>query len=168
MRISDADFLHQLQQAFGYRLGRLLKIGQRFSYPLKQVIMPQQTKWPVIFVGNAAHTLHPVAGQGFNLGLRDVATLAQCISKQGLTETMVQEYLRLRRHDQQVITRFTDGLIQVFTSRLPGMGLARNLGMIALDNIPALKNILARYARGFGGFTPDLVCDIALSISEIK
>jgi 2-octaprenyl-6-methoxyphenol hydroxylase len=112
--------------------------------------------------------LHPVAGQGFNLGLRDTATLAQCISKLGLTEEMVQEYLHLRHHDQQVITHLTDGLIQIFTSRLPGIGLVRNFGLIALDNIPALKNILARYARGFGGFTPDLVCDIALDITERK
>lgn len=168
MNLNDADFLCQLQQAFGYRLGRLIKIGKRFSYPLKQVLMSQQTKWPVVFVGNAAHTLHPVAGQGFNLGLRDAATLAQCISKQGLNEGMLEKYLQLRRHDQQVITRFTDGLIQVFTSSLPGMGLVRNAGLIAFDNIPALKNILARYARGFGGFIPDLVCDIALSKPELK
>lgn len=164
MMLNDIDFLHELQTAFGYRLGRLVRIGQRFSYPLKQVLMPQQTKWPVVFVGNAAHTLHPVAGQGFNLGLRDAATLAQCISKLGLSEEMLNQYLQLRRHDQQVITRLTDGLIQVFTSRLPGMSLVRNMGLIALDNIPALKNILARYARGFGGFIPDLVCEIALRI----
>ena len=168
MGLIEADFLCQLQESFGYRLGRFIKIGQRFSYPLKQVLMPQQTRWPVVFVGNAAHTLHPVAGQGFNLGLRDAATLAQCISKQGLTAEMLEQYVQLRRHDQQMITHFTDGLIQVFTSRLPGMGLVRNVGMIAIDNIPVLKSILARYARGFGGFTPDLVCDIALSLPETK
>jgi 2-octaprenyl-6-methoxyphenol hydroxylase len=130
--------------------------------------MSQQTQWPVVFLGNAAHTLHPVAGQGFNLGLRDAATLAQCISKQGLNEEMLKYYLQLRRHDQQAITYLTDGLIQVFTSPLPGMGLVRNIGLIALDNIPALKSLLARYARGFGGFIPDLVCEIALSKPEIK
>ncbi len=166
--VNDGAFLKELQQAFGYRLGRLVKIGKRYSYPLKQVLMPQQMKWPVVFIGNAAHTLHPVAGQGFNLGLRDVATLAQCISKQGLTEEMLQQYLRLRRHDQQVITGLTDGLIQIFTSRLPGMGLVRNMGLIAIDNIPVLKNCLVRYARGFGGFTPDLVCEIALETVEVK
>lgn len=168
MTISDQHFLAELQQAFGYRLGRFVKMGKRFSFPLKQVLMPQQASWPVVFVGNAAHTLHPVAGQGFNLGLRDVATLAQCIAKRGLTAEMLKEYLELRRHDQQVITRLTDGLIHVFTSRLPGVGLVRNLGLIAFDNIPALKNLLARYARGFGGVTPDLVCEIALSVREIK
>lgn len=160
--LSDGDFIKQLHQHFGYRLGKFTKIGRRFSYPLKQVIMPQQTQWPVVFVGNAAHTLHPVAGQGFNLGLRDVATLAQCIAQQGLTAAMLDNYLQLRRHDQQAITRLTDGLIQIFTSKIPGMGLARGLGLIAFDTIPALKNLLARYARGFGGVTPDLVCEIAL------
>ncbi|KTD03857.1 2-octaprenyl-6-methoxyphenyl hydroxylase [Fluoribacter gormanii] len=162
LSLSDADFLRELQQAFGYRLGRFAKVGKRFSYPLQQVLMPIQAKWPVVFVGNAAHTLHPVAGQGFNLGLRDVATLAQCIAEQGLNAEMVQHYVQLRSHDQKAITRLTDGLIHVFTSRLPGFGVARGLGLIALDNIPVLKNLLARYARGFGGVVPDLVCEIAL------
>ena len=168
MGLSDGSFIKELQQAFGYRLGRFVQVGKRFTYPLRQVLMPEQTKWPVVFVGNAAHTLHPVAGQGFNLGIRDVATLAQCIAKNGLNSDMLDEYLQLRHHDQQVITRCTDGLIQLFTSRLPGVGLARNMGLIALDNIPVLKNVLARYARGFGGVTPDLVCEIALSEQELK
>lgn len=168
MEITDSEFLQELQKAFGYRLGRFAKIGRRFSYPLKQILMPQQTHWPVVFVGNAAHTLHPVAGQGFNLGLRDVATLAQCIAQHGLNPKMLNEYLALRRHDQQVITRLTDGLIHIFTSRLPGIALVRNMGLIALDNSATLKNLLARYARGFGGVTPDLVCEMALSYRELR
>lgn len=166
MSLTDLEFLKELQQAFGYRLGRFVQAGTRFSYPLKQVLMKQQTVGPVVFVGNAAHTLHPVAGQGFNLGLRDVATLAQCIAQKGINDEMLKEYLKLRQHDQQVITRMTDGLIQVFTSRLPGVALVRNMGLIAFDNSPTLKNLLARYARGFGGVTPDLVCDIALSTGD--
>lgn len=163
LSLSEFAFLRELQLAFGYRLGRFAKLGKRFSYPLQQVLMPTQTKWPVVFVGNAAHTLHPVAGQGFNLGLRDVATLAQCITEQGLNEKMLHHYVQLRAHDQKAITHLTDGLIRVFTNRFPGLGIARGLGLIALDNIPALKKLLARYARGFGGVIPDLVCEIALS-----
>lgn len=163
LSLPEKAFLAELQKAFGYRLGRFIKTGKRVSYPLKQTLMEQQVKWPVIFIGNAAHTLHPVAGQGFNLGLRDVATLAQCIAKDGLSSDTINEYLSLRGHDQKMITRLTDGLIQVFTSKFPGIGVARNLGLIALDNIPALKNLLSRYARGFGGAIPDLVCDIALT-----
>ncbi|AUH71231.1 2-octaprenyl-6-methoxyphenyl hydroxylase [Legionella sainthelensi] len=166
LSLSDTDFLRQLQHAFGYRVGRFDKIGKRFSYPLQQVVMPQQIRWPIVFVGNAAHTLHPVAGQGFNLGLRDVAMLAQCIAEQGLTAEMLLHYVQLRAHDQKVITCFTDGLIQVFTSHLPGIGLMRGLGLMALDNIPVLKNLLARYARGFGGAIPDLVCEIALAEAQ--
>lgn len=166
MTLSDVEFLAELQQAFGYRLGRFIKAGTRFSFPLQQVLMPQQVKEMVVFVGNAAHTLHPVAGQGFNLGLRDVATLAQCIAKEGLNQEMLDHYLNLRAHDQKMITGFTDGLINLFTSRLPGLGVMRGLGLIALDNIPALKNLLARYARGFGGVVPDLVCEMALK--ELK
>lgn len=168
MALDDVAFLKELQQAFGYRLGRFSKTGKRFSYPLKQVLMPEQAKWPVVFVGNAAHTLHPVAGQGFNLGLRDVATLAQCIAKQGLNAEMLDEYLKLRNLDQLMITRFTDGLVHLFTSRIPGVGLARDLGLIALDNLPLLKNVLVRYAQGFGGVIPDLVCEIALNPGEVK
>lgn len=162
MGLQDDDFLLRLQQVFGYRLGRFVRVGKRFSYPLQQVLMPEQIKWPLVFVGNAAHTLHPVAGQGFNLGLRDVATLAQCIAKQGLNAEMLHQYAQLRSLDQKVISRFTDALIYVFTSCLPGMGLARDMGLIALDNIPPLKKLLARYAQGFGGVTPDLVCEIGL------
>lgn len=162
MSVPDTDFLRQLQQVFGYRLGRFTKIGQRAFFPLTQVLMPQQVKDRVVFIGNAAHTLHPVAGQGFNLGLRDVATLAQCIAKEGLTSRMLQNYVALRLHDQKMIARLTDGLISVFTNRLPGLGFVRGLGLIALDNIPALKNLLARYAGGFGGVIPDLVCEIGL------
>lgn len=163
MGLEDPVFLAQLQRAFGYRAGKFLKVGRRFSYPLKQVLMQEQSKWPVVFVGNAAHTLHPVAGQGFNLGLRDVAALAQCIAKSGLTPQMLQAYQVLRKQDQQAITRLTDGLVELFTSKLPGLRLARSMGLVAFDTIPALKNLLARYARGFGGVIPDLVCEIALT-----
>ncbi|CEG55584.1 2-octaprenyl-6-methoxyphenyl hydroxylase [Legionella fallonii] len=163
LAVSDTVFLKELQYAFGYRLGRLAKVGKRHCYPLKQVLMPQQTKWPVVFLGNAAHTLHPVAGQGFNLGLRDAATLAQCIGEYGLNKEMLQHYSQLRRQDQQVITQLTDGLIEIFTSTLPGMGIARTIGLVTFDSLPMLKNCLARYTQGFGGIIPDLVCDIALT-----
>lgn len=163
LSLSDTDFLRKLQKAFGYRAGRFVKVGKRFSFPLQRVLMSQQIQWPVVFVGNAAHTLHPVAGQGFNLGLRDVATLAQCMVERGLTEDMLLHYVQLRARDQQAITCLTDGLIQVFTSHLPGLGVVRGLGLMALDNVPVLKNLLVRYARGFGGAIPDLVCEIALN-----
>ena len=168
MASSESEFLKALQYAFGYRLGRFVKAGRRVLYPLRQVIMTQQTKGLVVFVGNAAHTLHPVAGQGFNLGLRDVAALAQCIAGEGLSPAMLPLYEQIRHHDQAAISRFTDGLIEIFTSRVPGLGIARATGLIALDNSSLLKNILSRYARGFAGVTPDLVCGIPLRLGEHK
>ena len=160
--VAESAFINELQTAFGYRLGRFISVGKRTIYPLKQIIMPSQAKDRVVFLGNAAHTLHPVAGQGFNLGLRDVAALAQCIAQQGLGADMLENYLESRRYDHQAITRFTDGLISLFNNKLPGMGVIRGAGLIGLDNTAFLKNLLARYARGFAGITPDLVCGISL------
>jgi 2-octaprenyl-6-methoxyphenol hydroxylase len=164
MAMSDEAFLKALQRVFGYRLGRFVKTGQRVIYPLRQVVMPQQVAGSVVFIGNAAHTLHPVAGQGFNLGLRDVATLVQCLAKTGLNEAVLGMYQRLRRDDHAQIIRFTDGLISLFTSRLPGVACARRLGLMAVDNSMGLKKIIARYASGYGGVVPDMVCGIPLSL----
>ncbi|CDZ76114.1 2-octaprenyl-6-methoxyphenol hydroxylase [Legionella massiliensis] len=166
--LDEASFLHSLQKAFGYRLGRFIRVGKRVIYPLRQVTMPQKVAWPLVFVGNAAHTLHPVAGQGFNLGLRDVASLAQCIIQDGLSEAMLHSYQQMRQHDEWAITHFTNGLIDVFTSRLPGMATARNLGLLAVDNFAVLKRCLTHYTRGFAGVTPDLVCGISLDQKEPK
>jgi 2-octaprenyl-6-methoxyphenol hydroxylase len=160
--LSDNDFLSALQKNFGGRLGKFNEVGRRSSFPLQQICMQEVDHWPVIFVGNAAQTLHPIAGQGFNLGLRDVATLAQCILKYGLNASMLKTYRELRQHDQYHIIHWTDTLVNVFQSRLPGMGFARSLGLMALDNMPMFKKILAHYASGFAGFTPDLVCERTL------
>lgn len=164
-RLLDADdalFLKALQAAFGYRAGRFIKVGERAAYPLRQVIMPRQTAWPVAFVGNAAHTLHPVAGQGFNLGLRDVAMLAQCIIQYGLLPQMLTRYEALRTADQVAVTQFTNGLVELFAKHTPGFGLLRGLGLFTLDNLPIAKQILAYFAKGFVGHSPDLVCQIPL------
>lgn len=166
MASRDHEFLNVLQQAFGYRLGRFVKVGKRVLYPLRQVVMSESVLGAIVFVGNAAHTLHPVAGQGFNLGLRDVATLAQCVAQEGLDSKMLQTYQQARRYDQAAITRFTDGLIELFTSRMPGLSMMRGAGLIALDNVAVLKNLLARHARGFAGVIPDLVCGIPLHVGE--
>ena len=163
MALTDPVFLARLQQAFGYRLGRLMKPGTRVAFPLRQVIMPTQTAWPLVFVGNAAHTLHPVAGQGFNLGLRDVATLAQCVIQYGLDAGMARHYLAMRRYDQTAITGFTNALVGIFTNRFPGLGLARGLSLLALDTLPWLQKSLVHHAGGFAGKVPDLVCGIGFT-----
>lgn len=164
--MDDQLFLKQVQLVFGYRLGRFVKVGRRSLFPLQEIIMPVQTDWPLVFVGNAAHTLHPVAGQGFNLGLRDVATLAQCILQYGLNREMLAHYQTMRQADQTAIIRFTDSLVRIFGSQIPGVALGRSLGLVAIDNIKMLQQLLARYARGYGGVVPDLACGIPLEKNE--
>lgn len=164
--MADDEFLSVLQRAFGYRLGRLVKTGKRVIFPLQQSIMPQQVQGRVVFVGNAAHTLHPVAGQGFNLGLRDIAMLAQCIATYGVTFAALESYQKNRQHDQKAIIQFTDGLVSLFTSSLPGVGCARSLGLLAFDNSNLLKKLVGHYARGYAGTVPDLVCGIPLVNQE--
>lgn len=165
--LDEADFLSALQRAFGYRVGRFIGVGQRVTYPLRQVMMHRQVYDRVVFVGNAAHTLHPVAGQGFNLGLRDVAMLAQCAAEHGLTVKALTRYQIARVPDQETIMTSTDALVSLFKSSLPGVGFARRLGLLALDNSEFLKNILLRHAKGFGGVVPDLVCGIPLKLEEL-
>lgn len=166
VNLSEQEFVKRLQATFGYRLGRFVRCGQRFVYPLKQTLMRQPAHWPVVFVGNAAHTLHPVAGQGFNLGLRDVAMLAQLIAEQGIRPEMLNHYHKVRRSDHKAISQMTDGLVAIFTSQRPLVKMARNLGLIAMDNISPMKHLLAHYARGFAGIVPDLVCEIPLQIAQ--
>jgi 2-octaprenyl-6-methoxyphenol hydroxylase len=165
--LDDADFLHALQRAFGYRLGRFTAVGKRMAYPLRQVMMHRQVHDRVVFLGNAAHTLHPVAGQGFNLGLRDVAMLAQCAAEHGLSVKALTRYQIARASDQETMMTSTDALVSLFKNPLPGVGLARRLGLVALDNSNILKNMLLRHAKGFGGVVPDLVCGIPLKPEEL-
>jgi 2-octaprenyl-6-methoxyphenol hydroxylase len=168
MQLEEKHFLKTLQDTFGYRLGRFTKVGRRVSYPLTQLHMPSLYRDSVVFIGNAANTLHPVAGQGFNLGLRDSATLAECIRDFTITPKMLTTYEELRKSDQKSMCHFTDGLISLFGCRLPGFGKARAIGLMALDNVPFLKNTLSHYARGFGGYTSDLVCERALTHKEFS
>ena len=158
----EKDFLNALQKTFGYRLGRFNKLGRRSVFPLKQVIMKQQVSGSFVFIGNAAHTLHPVAGQGFNLGLRDVAMLAQTLVNKPLTKETVLNYQAQRQHDQKAITMLTNGLIEGFSKNIPGVGSFRGVGLLAFDNMPFLKNKFVQYASGYGGVIPDLVCEIPL------
>jgi 2-octaprenyl-6-methoxyphenol hydroxylase len=167
LKIMDvADFLNALQCAFGYRVGRFLAVGPRQTYPLQQIMMPKQVHKKVVFVGNAAHTLHPVAGQGLNLGLRDVAMLAECAAKHGLTDEAFMQYQTLRKSDQAIMSTATDGLVSLFKNRLPGVGLLRQMGLLALDNSAFLKNMVLRHAKGFGGVVPDLVCGVPLDLKK--
>ena len=154
MELPEQAFLAQLQQDFGYRLGRLTKVGRRHAFPLRLLHTQQQVQPRMALIGNAAHTLHPIAGQGFNLGLRDVATLAQIVVEakaQGKDPGklgVLQQYYQWRSTDQQQIIGITDTLVNLFSNDNTLMALARNLGLVGMDLIPTLKSLLAKYTMG--------------------
>lgn len=151
--LPDAAFLELLQEEFGYRLGRFERVGARSSYPLELVEAKAVTAARVAVVGNAAHGLHPVAGQGYNLGLRDVAVLAELLAATtgadpGRPE-LLAHYAAWRRPDQRRVVNFTDGLVRLFNRR--GLGPLRGLGLQLFDATPGAKGLLARETMGLGG-----------------
>jgi 2-octaprenyl-6-methoxyphenol hydroxylase len=145
----DATFLRELQQQFGDRVGDFLTVSKRACFPLGLRRAPQQTPQPhVVLLGNAAQTLHPVAGQGFNLGLRDAWELAQEIlnvAPEALgTEAMLNDYRKQRRTDREAGIRFTDGLVRLFSNDLPLISAGRAAALTALDCLPFAKKFVAK------------------------
>jgi 2-octaprenyl-6-methoxyphenol hydroxylase len=156
--LGDAEFLARLQDAFGLRLGRFLEIGRRNGHPLTRVMSDALTAPRVIFAGNAAQTLHPIAAQGFNLGLRDVATVAELAgpaADPGAPEVLA-EYERRRRAERDTVAGFTDGLVRVFSNAIAGLAETRHWGLLALDLLPPVKQAVMRQNLGFAGGTPSV------------
>lgn len=151
---SDEQFLAQLQAAFGKRAGRFVKTAKRFAYPLSLTVAQTQAQPRAVILGNAAHTLHPVAGQGFNLCLRDCLALTERIVRRyreggDIGElALLRDYENARLQDQHNVTTFSDGIVRGFSNNTPGLTLARNIGMVTFDLLPAAKQALARYAMG--------------------
>ncbi|MDJ0654971.1 MAG: 2-octaprenyl-6-methoxyphenyl hydroxylase [Xanthomonadales bacterium] len=158
--LSDADFLQGLQQRFGYRLGRFQKAGARASYPISRLYAARQVGERSLIIGNAAHTIYPVAAQGFNLGLRDVALLTELVADAAGGDIgspdLLERYQQLRARDHQRMVQFTDGMIRVFAPDLLGFNALRSAGLVALQTLPFLKNALARRTLGLGGHVPRL------------
>jgi 2-octaprenyl-6-methoxyphenol hydroxylase len=162
--LPDAAFLALLQREFGHRLGRFERVGTRGSYPLELVEADAVTGPRVAVVGNAAHGLHPVAGQGYNLGLRDAASLAEVIADAGGADPgssgLLARYADWRRPDQRKVVAFTDGLIRLFDRS--GLGPLRGLGLLLFDTTPGAKRLLARQTMGLGGRRTRLVRGLPL------
>lgn len=151
--LPDREFLAELQQVFGYRLGALTQVGARHLYPLSLIEASEQVRPHLVVLGNAAHSLHPIAGQGYNLSLRDTLALAEALLDSPATPgdfAMLQDYLRRQRLDQQLTVGFSDQVTRLFSTAQPLLVAGRNLGLLGLDLLPPAKHWFARQAMGLG------------------
>jgi 2-polyprenyl-6-methoxyphenol 4-hydroxylase len=154
----EGEFLDRLQQRFGYRQGRFTRVGQRYLYPLKLTFAKEQVRQRVVVLGNAAHTLHPVAGQGYNLVLRDVAGLSELLA-QGFNDSAclpadlasLSDYLAAQLPDQQRTVAFSDYLPKMFSQRLLPLEVGRGASLVLMDILPPLKTGFVRFAAGLAG-----------------
>ena len=166
---SDQEFLAEVQRRFGFRLGRFLKVGRRVPYPLSLTQSDRTSAPRCVIIGNAAQGLHPVAGMGFNLGLRDAACLAELIAENLASDAdpgsakLLSEYDAWRRADRGGVIAFTDGLVRLFSNPLSGVARLRNLGLLAFDLLPPAKSALSRLSTGGGGRVPKLARGVALT-----
>lgn len=170
LALSDADYLARLQTAFGWRIGRLLRVGRRQAYPLRLTRAAAVTAERCVLIGNAAQALHPVAGQGFNLGLRDAVTLAELLTDAKRDDdgvdigsaAVLAEFARRRSADREGIIDFTDRLVKLFGDQRPGVPLLRDIGLLLFDLSPTAKQAMSRLSWGFAGRTPRLARGVLL------
>ncbi|MFS2156368.1 2-octaprenyl-6-methoxyphenyl hydroxylase [Pseudomonas sp. Pseusp122] len=153
VELDDRAFLNELQNTFGYRLGTLRQVGVRHVYPLNLIEADEQVRSHLVVLGNAAHSLHPIAGQGFNLSLRDTQALADALltsDKQPGDLATLLAYRERQRLDQQLTVGFSDKVTRLFGSTQPLVTTGRNLGLLGLDLLPPAKRWFARQAMGLG------------------
>ena len=156
-KLDDAEFVVELQKAFGYRLGKIQRIGQRQSYPLALTLADEVVRNHIVLMGNSAHSLHPVAGQGFNLSLRDVAALVERVSsaikqRQDIGSlALLQDYAEAQIKDQNLTIGFSHKLIELFSQQALPVQLGRNLGLLALDLLQPAKKTFSDRAAGITG-----------------
>jgi len=173
LQMDEQSFLDALLERFGRRLGKFSNLGLRKSYPLKMLQVEEQVKHRAVILGNAAHAVHPNGAQGFNLGLRDAAALAEVLieaqeNDQDIGElSLLESYLESRVEDQQRVLNFTDRLAKNFCNKQPLKVFARNLVMLATDLSPALKHRFTRSAMGFWGHQPSLISRSSMAKSSL-
>jgi 2-octaprenyl-6-methoxyphenol hydroxylase len=149
--LNENDFLTALQNAFGYRAGQFVKVGKRTSYPLVYGQVASLAAHRTVVIGNAAHAIHPIAGQGFNLGLRDVQVLSHLIAT-SINElgsyAFTREYSQQRSSDINTVMTLTDALVRLFSNSSRVLALGRSIGLFSMDLFPALKAPLAKQLMG--------------------
>lgn len=168
MKLDDPQFAAEIARRFGASLGRLEPIGGRWAYPLSLMHAERYQDRRLALVGDAAHGIHPIAGQGLNLGLRDVAALAEAIvdaRRLGLDiggAAVLERYARWRRLDNLMLIAVTDGLNRLFSNDVAPLRLARGLGLAAVNRLPGLKRFFMGHAMGLVGDVPRLLRGEAL------
>jgi 2-octaprenyl-6-methoxyphenol hydroxylase len=161
--LADIDFAAEIAARFGDFLGIIEPVGPRWAYPLGLMLAERYVADRLALVGEAAHVIHPIAGQGLNLGIRDVAALAELVidtRRLGLDigdADLLGRYQRWRRFDALALAAVTDGLNRLFSNTIGPLRLARDLGLAAVHRLPALKRLLMRDAMGLAGDLPRLV-----------
>ncbi len=157
---SEADFITQLQACFGFQLGALTLSSPRRAFPLSLIRADSMVVGRTVIIGNAVHQLHPVAGQGFNLGMRDVAQLAEMLQTQQKKQAdigdkaLLKQYADSRQKDHNQTIGFTDNLVKIFSSDWLPMAAARSISLAVMDHIPTAKSVLAKHAMGLAGRMP--------------
>jgi len=163
MNLSDSAFATELAARFGDFLGTIEPIGPRWAYPLALLLATSYIAPRLALVGEAAHVIHPIAGQGLNLGIRDVAVLAELVidaRRLGLDigdTPVLHRYQQWRRFDAMALAAVTDGLNRLFSNSLPPIRLARDVGLAVVQRLRPLKRLLMRDAMGVAGDLPRLV-----------
>jgi len=173
LALDDDAFLAEIQEEFGYRLGKFSCVGKRAAYPLILSKALRLTAIRSVLIGNSAHGLHPVSAQGFNLGMRDVAALCDCIADAHTKGSdpflsvpdvgfdpgdaaLLDRYAAWRRSDQKKLVHFTDTLVRLFGSTRPGLRTLRNIGMLGFDFVPGVRPVFAKHTMGLAGELPRL------------
>jgi len=157
MSVNNDQFMSELQQAFGYRLGQILKVGKRVEYPLALHLPQKVFDARLLLIGNAAHTLHPIAGQGFNVGLRDIAALVDHVEDAISLDTKIgsaaflNHYQQQRQADWTQTITATDSLVRLFSNDFLPLADIRGLVLGLVDKIPFIKNKIALAAMGYSG-----------------
>ncbi len=171
LQLDPAEFLRRWQRSFGWRAGRAVALGERQSYPLTMRQSQTLVHPRLVLIGNAAQAQHPVAGQGFNLALRDVAELVDALhgptSLQGGGDPgamqLLAGYAAAREADRRGVVRFTDALVRGFQDAHPAAAFARRAGLLCFDLLPPAKQALARVSLGFGQRSPRMARGASLS-----